>query len=240
MDWTFSWLSLLSFGDQGWGDELFRGACLSLAIATCAYITGLVLGLVGAVAKLSGNKAAIALASTYTTIIRSIPDILIIFLVYYTATDAFRSLMSVSGFSAEFQLNGFVAAAFSLGIVQGGYSTEVLRGAIVAVDRGQSEAAGALGLTRRQTFFLIILPQMFPLALPGLGNLWLVVLKESSLVSLIGFTELVLVGKMAAGASRHYLLFYASVGAIFLIMSGVSAALINFIEDKTYRAWRNS
>jgi polar amino acid transport system permease protein len=80
---------------------------------------------------------------------------------------------------------------------------------------------------------------MFPLALPGLGNLWLVVLKESSLVSLIGFTELVLVGKMAAGASRHYLLFYASVGAIFLFMSGISAALINLIEDKTYRAWRH-
>jgi polar amino acid transport system permease protein len=239
MDLTSSWLSLLSFGDQGWGDELFRGACLSLAIAASAYLIGLALGLVGAVAKLSGNRVAMTLASAYTTIIRSIPDILIIFLVYYTATDAFRSLMSLSGFSAEFQLNGFVAAAFSLGIVQGGYSTEVLRGAIVAVARGQSEAAGALGLTRRQTFFLVIVPQMFPLALPGLGNLWLVVLKESSLVSLIGFTELVLVGKMAAGASRHYLLFYASVGAIFLVMSGISAALIKLIEDKTYRAWRH-
>ena len=239
MDLTFSWLSLLGFGDQGWGDELLRGACLSLAIAACAYIIGLLLGLVGAVAKLSGNKVAVVLASAYTTIIRSIPDILIIFLVYYTATDAFRSLMSHSGFSSEFQLNGFVAAAFSLGIVQGGYSTEVLRGAIVAVASGQSEAASALGLTRRQIFFLIILPQMFPLALPGLGNLWLVVLKESSLVSLIGFTELVLVGKMAAGASRHYLLFYTSVGAIFLIMSGISAALIHLMEIKTYRAWRH-
>jgi len=239
MDSTSSWLTLLSFGDQGWGDELVRGACLSLGISISAYLIGLVLGLVGAVAKLSGNRVAIATASAYTTIIRSIPDILIIFLVYYTATDAFRSLMSLSGFPAEFQLNGFVAAAFSLGIVQGGYSTEVLRGAIVAVARGQSEAASALGLTRRQTFFLIILPQMFPLALPGLGNLWLVVLKESSLVSLIGFTELVLVGKMAAGATRHYLLFYASIGAVFLIMSGISTALIHLVEEKTYRTWRH-
>ena len=138
----------------------------------------------------------------------------------------------------QFQLNGFVAAAISLGVVQGGYSTEVLRGAIVSVPRGQSEAAFAVGLTRKQSFFLVIIPQMLPMALPGLGNLWLIVLKESSLVSLIGFTELVLVGKMAAGATRHYLLFYAVVGAVFLVMSGISSLLFRYFEVKASHAWR--
>jgi His/Glu/Gln/Arg/opine family amino acid ABC transporter permease subunit len=238
MDSTTSWLTLLSFGDQGWADELIKGAYLSIGISVSAYVIGLVLGLIGAVAKISKSFLATSLASAYTTIIRSVPDILIIFLVYYTATDALRSLVSLTGLSANFEINGFAAAAFSLGIVQGGYSTEVLRGAIVSVPRGQSEAAFAVGLTRRQTFFLVTLPQVIPLALPGLGNLWLVVLKESSLVSLIGFTELVLAGKMAAGATRHYLLFYAAVGGIFLIMSGISTLVMHFIEMNADRAWR--
>jgi polar amino acid transport system permease protein len=238
MNSTVSWLTLLSFGDQGWGDELIRGACLSLGISLAAYLVGLILGLIGAVAKISGNRIAAGLASTYTTIIRSIPDILVIFLVYYTATDALRFLISLTGLSAEFEVNGFAAATFALGVVQGGYTTEVLRGAIVAVSRGQTEAAFSLGLTRGKTFFLVIMPQMIPLALPGLGNLWLVVLKESSLVSLIGFTELVLAGKMAAGATRHYFLFYSAIAAVFLVMSGISTALLHFFEAKSYHAWR--
>lgn len=238
MDLTVSWLTLLSFGDQGWSDELVKGAGLSLGISISAYLIGLILGLAGAVAKVSNSVVARGVAVAYTTIIRSIPDILIIFLVYYTATDALRTLFGMTGLLADFQLNGFVAAALSLGIVQGGYSTEVLRGAIVAVARGQSEAAFAVGLTRRQTFFLVVLPQMVPLALPGLGNLWLIVLKESSLVSLIGFTELVLAGKMAAGATRHYFLFYLAVAFVFLVMSAISTALLHLCEVRSYHAWR--
>jgi His/Glu/Gln/Arg/opine family amino acid ABC transporter permease subunit len=233
-----AWLNLLSFGDQGWSDELLQGAWLSIEISLSAYLIGLVLGLFGAIAKLSKSVVARSVASGYTTVIRSVPDILVIFLIYYSATDALSYLISMTGLSVQFQLNGFVAAAISLGVVQGGYSTEVLRGAIIAVARGQTEAALAVGLTRKQTFFLVIIPQMLPLALPGLGNLWLIVLKESSLVSLIGFTELVLVGKMAAGATRHYLLFYAAIGGVFLIMSGVSSLVFHYFEVKASHAWR--
>lgn len=233
-----AWLNLLSFGDQGWSDELLQGAWLSIEISLSAYLIGLVLGLFGAIAKLSKSVVARSVASGYTTVIRSVPDILVIFLIYYSATDALSYLISMTGLSVQFQLNGFVAAAISLGVVQGGYSTEVLRGAIVAVARGQTEAALAVGLTRKQTFFLVIIPQMLPLALPGLGNLWLIVLKESSLVSLIGFTELVLVGKMAAGATRHYLLFYAAIGVVFLVMSGVSSLVFHYFEVKASHAWR--
>ena len=233
-----AWLNFLSFGDQGWSDELLRGAWLSIEISLSAYLIGLVLGLFGAVAKLSKSVVARSVASAYTTVIRSVPDILVIFLIYYSATDALSYLLSMSGLSVQLQLNGFVAAAISLGVVQGGYSTEILRGAIVAVSRGQTEAAFAVGLTRKQTFLLVIIPQMLPLALPGLGNLWLIVLKESSLVSLIGFTELVLVGKMAAGATRQYLLFYAAIGVVFLIMSGVSSLVFHYFEVKASHAWR--
>ena len=240
MNPIMSWATLLGFGDQGWGDELLRGACLSLAISISAYLVGLGLGLVGAVAKISKNRVAVSTAVAYTTVIRSVPDILIIFLVYYSATDALRWAVSLAGLTSEFQLNAFVAATLSLGVVQGGYSTEVLRGAIIAIPRGQIEAAYALGLTRRQTFFLVTVPQMVPLALPGLGNLWLVVLKESSLVSLIGFTELVLAGKMAAGATRDYFMFYCAIAFVFLVMSGVSAMLFHTLETATVRGGRKS
>lgn len=233
-----NWLPLLGFGDQGWSDELLKGAWLSIEISISAYLIGLVLGLLGAVAKQSKSAVARSLAGGYTTVIRSVPDILVIFLIYYSATDALSYLIGMSGLSVQFQLNGFVAASLALGVVQGGYSTEVLRGAINAVALGQTEAAFAVGLTRRQTFCLIIVPQMLPLALPGLGNLWLIVLKESSLVSLIGFTELVLAGKMAAGATRHYLLFYSAVGAVFLVLSGVSALVFHYFEVKASHAWR--
>lgn len=233
-----TWLTLLGFGDQGWSDELLKGAWLSIEISISAYLIGLVLGLLGAVAKQSKSVVARSLAGGYTTVIRSVPDILVIFLIYYSATDALSYLIGMTGLSMQFQLNGFVAAALALGVVQGGYSTEVLRGAINAVAHGQTEAAFAVGLTRRQTFCLVIIPQMLPLALPGLGNLWLIVLKESSLVSLIGFTELVLAGKMAAGATRHYLLFYAAVGLIFLVMSGVSTLVFHYFEVKASHAWR--
>jgi polar amino acid transport system permease protein len=239
MDSMVSWLSLLGFGDKGWGDELLRGAWLSLEISMSAYIVGLALGLAGALAKLSKRRTAVFVAVAYTTIIRSIPDILIIFLIYYTATDVLRSAVTFTRLASEFQINGFVAATLSLGIVQGGYSTEVLRGAITAVPRGQAEAAHALGLTRRQTFFLVTLPQMIPLALPGLGNLWLVVLKESSLVSLIGFTELVLAGKMAAGATRDYFLFYCAIAFVFLVMSSLSAMLFHALEIATTSSGRH-
>jgi polar amino acid transport system permease protein len=238
MDLIASWLTLLSFGDRGWSDELVRGAGLSLGISISAYIIGLLIGLAGALAKLSNSAVAKGIAAAYTTLIRSIPDIVLIFLVYYTATDAIRTILGATGLMAGFEMNGFVAAAISLGIVQGGYSTEVLRGAIIAVAPGQSEAAYALGLRRRQVFLKVVMSQMVPLALPGLGNLWLVVLKESSLVSLIGFTELVLAGKMAAGATRHYFLFYTMVALIFLIMSAVSTVLLHFFEARSHSAWR--
>jgi polar amino acid transport system permease protein len=236
MNTPLSWIALLGFGDTGWGDELLRGAALSASIAACAYVVGLALGLLGAIAKISGPRGVVALANLYTTVIRSLPDILVIFLIYYSASDAIRSLVALSGLSRDFEVNGFVAATLALGVVMGGYTTEVIRGAILAIPKGQGEAAHALGLSAPQTFGLITLPQALPLALPGLGNLWLVVLKESSLVSLIGFTELVLAGRMAAGATRHYLLFYSAVGATFLIMSALSGLVLQNVEQRFDKA----
>ena len=227
-----SLIDLVGFGSQGWGYQLIYGAGMTLAISSISYAIGLSLGLLGAIAKLSRSFWANLAGNVYTTVIRAVPEILLILLIYYSATSAVRELGRRFGLSAEFQMNGLLAASLSLGVVQGGYSTEVLRGAIQAVPRGQVEAALSLDLSRMQTFILVVAPQMLRHALPGLGNLWLVVLKESSLISIIGFTELLLVGKMAAGSTHDYFFFYSVVGLIFLFMSGVSVTVFLALEQR--------
>ena len=228
-----SLVTLVGFGDRGWGGQLAHGAGMSLAISVVSYVIGLSLGLLGAIANRSSNRVASLAGHAYTTVIRAVPEILLILLIYYTATSAVRDLAFRIGLSANLEINGFLAAALSLGVVQGGYSTEVLRGAIQAVPRGQTEAALSLSLSRAQMFLLIIMPQMLRHALPGLGNLWLVVLKESSLISIIGFTELLMVGKMAAGSTHDYFLFYSAVGLIFLFLSGVSTMAFFALEHRS-------
>jgi His/Glu/Gln/Arg/opine family amino acid ABC transporter permease subunit len=231
----FSWLSGLAYGDTGWGDEFLFGALLTLGISACSYALGICLGLIGAAAKSSQSRVARALAWFYTTIVRAVPELLLILLIYYTATSALQELVIGIGLAKSFEVNGFVAACLSLGFVQGAYSTEVFRGAMSTVPIGQYEAAAALGLSRRQIWWLVVFPQMFRMALPGLGNLWLVVLKESSLISVVGFSELLFTAKMAGGASDNYLFFFNAVALAFLALSAGSAAIFGAIERRASR-----
>ncbi|WP_374306508.1 ABC transporter permease [Dongia sp.] len=226
----FSWITGLAYGDTGWGDEFLRGGFLTLSISACSYVLGICLGLVGAGAKLSRNRYARTLAWFYTTMVRAVPELLLILLIYYSSTSTLRQVVVGLGLAQDFEVNGFVAACLSLGFVQGAYSTEVFRGAIMTIPLGQREAAAALGLSRRQTWWLIILPQMFHKALPGLGNLWLVVLKESSLISVVGFSELLFTAKMAGGASNNYLFFFSAVALAFLALSTGSSAIFGAME----------
>jgi His/Glu/Gln/Arg/opine family amino acid ABC transporter permease subunit len=226
----FAWISGLAYGDTGWGDEFLRGGVLTLAISACSYLLGLALGLIGAGAKLSKWRTARALAWLYTTTVRAVPELLLILLIYYSSTSALRQVVIGLGFARDFEVNGFVAACLSLGFVQGAYSTEVFRGAIGTVPTGQREAAAALGLTAWQSWWLIIFPQMFHKALPGLGNLWLVVLKESSLISVVGFSELLFTAKMAGGATHSYLLFFSVAALAFLGLSLISSMVFDALE----------
>jgi polar amino acid transport system permease protein len=224
------WFSGLAYGDTGWGDELLRGALLTLAISGCSYLLGIILGLVGATAKSSKSRIVRTLAWFYTTVVRAVPELLLILLIYYTSTSALRQVIVGLGLAQDFEVNGFVAACLSLGFVQGAYCTEVFRGAITGVSRGQREAAAALGLSRQHTWWLVIFPQMLQRALPGLGNLWLVVLKESALISVVGFSELLFTAKMAGGASHNYLFFFLTVAVAYFGLSVASSKLFEVLE----------
>ena len=212
---------LLSFGDSGYGDELFWATLRTLEISILGYALGLFLGLWGALGKISGPKWLGQVLSAYTTLFRALPELILIMLLYYAGTDGVNRLLAGLGFGAV-QINGMAAAVFVLGIVQGAYSTEVLRAAINAVPIGQLEAASALGMSAGLRFRRITLPAMLPHAIPGLSNLWLNITKDSALISVVGFTELALATQQAAGVSKRYFALYVVAQCIYLAISMVS------------------
>jgi polar amino acid transport system permease protein len=225
---------VLSFGRTGFGDELLLGAARTLFIAACAFSMGLALGLLGAAAKLYGGKASRAIANVYTTIVRGIPELVLILFLFFAGTRGISALGEAVGYG-PIDINGMLAGILVLGFVQGAYSTEVLRGAIEAVPFGQLEAARAYGMSPMQAFRRVTLPAMLPSAIPGLSNLWMEAIKGTALIVVTGATpELLQYAKNAAGFTKRYFLFYCVAALIYLVMTLVS----NFFSKKLERRLR--
>jgi polar amino acid transport system permease protein len=231
---ALSFTQLLSYGDTGYGDEMLWGAFRTLQISFFGYAFGLFLGLLGAIGKLFGGDILRFALNGYTTILRAIPELILILLLYYAGTDSLNTLLAALG-REPIQVNGLVAAVVVLGIVQGAYATEILRAAIQAVNIGQIEAARAFGMTPFQSFKRVILPAMMPNAVPGMCNLWLEITKASALISVVGFTELALATRQAAGVSKQYLVLFLVAQAIYLTISVVSIKLFARAENKYRR-----
>lgn len=230
---TFSW-ELLSLGPKGYGDELLWGALRTVQISFFGYVFGFVLGLLGAVGKLSGGPVLRGILNFYTTVFRAVPELILILLLFYAGTDSVNSVLIYFS-RPPIQLNGLLAAVMVLGLVQGAYSTEVLRAAIQAVPTGQVEAAKAFGMSPLKAFRRIIMPAMLPNAVPGLANLWLNITKDSALISVVGFTELALATRQAAGVSKQYLILYLVMQAIYLSISLSSIKLFGRLESNLRR-----
>src|SRR5437868_346356 len=204
-----------------WKGNLLSGAISTLQISFLAYVFGLSLGLAGAMGKLTGGKVLKGILEVYTTVIRSLPELLLIVMLFYLGTDMLNRLMLTLGYEAM-RINGFVAAVVVLGFVMGAYATEVLRGAIQAIPIGQIEAAKAYGMSPFLLFRRIILPAMLPYAIPGLSNLWLNITKDSALISVVGYLELTKITQQAAGGTKWYFMFYTVAAGIYLLISLVS------------------
>lgn len=228
---------LLSFGDSGWGDEFLRGAILTIEISLCAYGVGILFGLLGAWAKLTRSRSLRWLGDLYTTTVRAVPELLLIILLYYTGTTELKRLLVAIGFSDNIEINAFAAAVVTLGFVQGAYMTEVFRGAIQAVPDGVIEAARSLALKPRQRFRLIVLPLMIRYALPGMSNLWLVALKDSSLISVVGFSELLFTGKTAAASTKLYFFFYLFTALVYLFLTVCSNIGLRYLNRRVNRGF---
>ncbi|EAV43151.1 putative transport system permease abc transporter protein [Stappia aggregata IAM 12614] len=227
-------LDLLALSPPGWGGVLLTGFAASLQLAVGGFGLGLLIGIGGAFGKLYGGPILRDLLEVYTTVIRAVPELVLILLLYYAGTDAVNSLLMLAGLP-RVDISGLAAGIFVIGVVQGAYSTEVLRGAIKAIPPGQIEAARAYGMSPFKTLRRITLPAMLPYAIPGLSNLWLIATKDTALLAVVGFSELTLVTRQAAGATKAYMLFYCAAGVLYLTLTLVSNRVIGHIERRARR-----
>lgn len=222
-------------GLQGFGEQIALGALMTLKVALVSLVLGLGLGFAGALAKLGHLATLRYLAGAYTTVIRGVPELIIILMIYFGGTVGLSS-----AFGHYVEVDAFSAGVAALTIVFGAYATEVLRAAISAIPSGQIEAAHALGFSRALTFRLVILPQMWRYALPGLGNLWLTLLKDTALVSVVGLEDLMRKASVAAGTTHDPLTFYTAAALIYLCFTSVSLAGLTQLERRAMRGVRSN
>lgn len=210
---------------------LLRGVWVTLQLALLSLLLGLAFGLLGAGAKLSNVRAWRLCAQLYTTLIRGVPDLLLMLLIFYGVQTGLSRLTQALGW-AYIEIDPFGAGVLTLGFIYGAYFTETFRGALLAVPRGQFQAAKALGMTFSQGFVHVVFPQMMRFALPGLGNNWLVLLKATALVSIIGLADLVKVAQVAGKGSRQLLAFLLLAALIYLLLSSVSNLLLRWLARR--------
>ncbi|MCP3867423.1 MAG: ABC transporter permease [Gammaproteobacteria bacterium] len=204
------------FDLQGFGDQLLLGVWMTLRVAAGGLVMGLLLGLVGAGLKLSKSRIAYGIGATYTTVIRGIPELLVVLIIYFGSAGLLTKMAGWFGHDGYVELSPLLAGIIALGIAFGAYATEVFRGAIQAIPEGQTEAAAACGMSQWQTFFRIVLPQAWRVAIPGLGNLFQVLLKDTALISVVGLDELMRKSQIAISNTKEPFTFYFVAALIYL------------------------
>ena len=230
-------MELLAFGDTGWGDELFRATLMTIAVSITAMLIGFSFAAVFTPLKLSKFKFLNLVANIYTTVIRGVPELLVIYLFFFGGSGAIMFVASMFGYNEYIEINAFVTGSFAIGIISGAYSTEVFRGAIQSIDKGQFEAAKVLGFSKFKQFYKIVLPQMLRLAIPNLSNVWQITLKDTSLISVTGLVEIMRQSYIAAGSTRDPLFFYSFAAVLYLLLTFISMKLINKLEVKYSRGY---
>ncbi len=236
---------------HGYEASILKGALLTIEVAVLSLVLAMILGMLGALAKLSSHRFLRSIATLYTTIIRGIPDLVLMMLIFFGG----QILLNNSLYSINEWLNNwftstdpnhewtsylpdyidvspFSAGVLTIGFIFGAYMAETFRGAIMAVDQGELEAGKAYGMSGFLAFRRILLPQMIRHALPGFGNNWLVLLKTTALVSIIGLEDMVRISSLAAGSTKMPFTFYMTVAVIFLFFTSVSTGLLKLVERK--------
>ena len=222
---------LLAWGESGWGDEFARGALVTITLAVASFAVSLVFGVVFAVCKLSRHSILRITGDVYTTVFRGIPELLVLYLVFFGGGLLLSRLAALLfGYGGRIDIPVFAAGALCIGLSNGAYATEAIRAAVLAVPRGQIDAARAIGLRRVQRVRFILLPQALRFALPGLGNVWMIVLKDTSLVSIVGLAEIIRTAQLGAGAMREPFSFYIVAFLIFLALGLASQRLLSQTE----------
>ncbi len=215
---------------QGFGHLLISGTWVTAQLALASLAVGLVLGLLGAAAKLSPYRVLRMLATTYTTVVRGIPELLLVLTLYFGGSQLLMWMAGWFGYDEYIEIGPFVAGVAALSIAFGAYATEVFRMAMLAIPKGQWESAYAFGMSPFKTFIRIILPQVWRLAIPGLGNLFQVLLKDTALVSVVGLNELMRQAYVASGSTKEPFTFYMAAAIIYLGLTVLATLTTQYLE----------
>jgi octopine/nopaline transport system permease protein len=255
-----SYLELMQWGPAGWLDELVFATGLTLVIAISGFLFGLIFGGLAAWGKASGSRIGGLLADTYTTVFRGVPDLLVIYLFYFGGSVALSAMGRWFGYDGFIALPGFLAGTLAIGVVSGAYQAEVIRGSLNAVPKGEIEAARACGMSGWTLVGRILGPQVLRYAIPGMGNVWQLVLKESALVAVVGlavhiseirigdivllaeknFADLLRQAHVAAGSTRLPFPFYITAALFYLVLTMLSTWALNRAEAWATRGMRRS
>tara|TARA_B100002051_G_scaffold40063_1_gene34032 strand:- start:33 stop:725 length:693 start_codon:yes stop_codon:yes gene_type:complete len=230
-------MELLAFGKTGWGDELLIATLMTIAVSITAMLIGFLFALIFTPLKLSKNKFLNIVGNSYTTVIRGVPELLVIYLFFFGGSGAVMYVASIFGYNEYIEINAFITGSCAIGIISGAYSTEVFRGAIQSIDKGQFEASKVLGIKKNIQFYKVVLPQMLRLAIPNLSNVWQITLKDTSLISVTGLVEIMRQSYIAAGSTRDPLFFYSFAAVLYLLLTYFSMKLINRLEVKYSRGY---
>jgi polar amino acid transport system permease protein len=222
--------TLLSWGPDGWLDDIFSGVLVTVSLALATFPIGLLLGFFIAMAKRSSEPSLRLAGNVYTTIFRGLPELVTLFLVYFGAQIVLQNIIHFVDPAATVSINSFVSGMIALGFVSSSYSSEVFLSAFRAIPHGQYEGGYAIGLTNGQTMRLVVLPQLIRIALPGLANLWLILLKDTALVSAIALPDILRQVGIAARVTKHAFLFYGLASLIYLALAIISSFGIHAIE----------
>ena len=225
-------LGLLGFGPAGWGDEILAGVGVTIALALATLPVGLTIGFFVALAKQSDEPSMRLAANIYTTIFRGLPELLTLFIVFYGAQIGIQmAYAAIFGSERVIEVNAFVSGMIALGVVFSSYSSEVFLSAFRAIPKGQYEGGWAIGLTSWHTMRLVVFPQLIKIALPGLANLWLILLKDTALVSAVGLADILRQTGVAARVTKHAFLFFGVAALIYLLLAIISSFFVNRISD---------
>ena len=217
---------------HGYGPSILDGTVVTLTVSLASLAISMLLGIIGALSKLSPFKPLQFAAQVYTTVIRGIPDLVLMLLVFFGGQVFINQVAPMLGYDEYIDINPFIAGVSTIGFIFGAYMTETFRGAILAVNKGQLEAGNAYGMTGFQVFRRILMPQMVRHALPGFGNVWLVLIKTTALVSIIGLDDMVRKAALAAGATRLPFTFYAVVAFNYLVITTISIYILKWLDTR--------
>ncbi|PPR44713.1 MAG: Octopine transport system permease protein OccQ [Alphaproteobacteria bacterium MarineAlpha5_Bin8] len=227
----------LVFGDLGWGDEFLYATLMTILVSVCSMGLGIFIAIFAAWAKLSLNRFSSFISNLYTTVVRGVPELLVIYLIFFGGSAAVMKIAKAFGYNGYIELNAFTISVVAIGIISATYSTEVLRAAYLSINQGQIEAAKAVGLRKVQIFIKIISPQVLRHAIPGLGNVWQVTLKDTSLISVTGLVEIMRQTRIASNVEHSPLTFLVTAAFLYLFLTTFSGKFFNYMEKKSRRGF---